>query len=359
MTTLSAPPAPLDPDAIRDTVDTVLYGFLDEQEHAAPDLLPELALFTGLLRDFLAAGGKRIRPLLCITGWAAITDQPPPPLLWRAAASLELFHAFALIHDDVMDHSATRRGHPTAHRTLTARHQHHPDAENLGTNAAILLGDLALGWSYELLHSPDATPDQLASAWPLWNALRTETLIGQYLDLTVTGSPTADAVTAWRIIRYKTAKYTVERPLHLGATLAGATDQQFSALSAYALPLGEAFQLRDDLIGIWGNPTETGKSALDDLREGKHTVLYATALERATVPQQRALRARFGHPDLTEADAAQIRSLLTDTGARTATEQFITDRYERARQALDTDLFRPTGREALTHLAALAATRTC
>ncbi|MGB8947352.1 MAG: polyprenyl synthetase family protein [Streptomyces sp.] len=252
MTALSVPPAPLDPAAIRGAVEQLLYGFLDEQEHAAPDLLPELALFTGLLRDFLAAGGKRIRPLLCITGWAAITDQPPPPLLWRAAASLELFHAFALIHDDIMDHSNTRRGHPTAHRTLTARHQHHPDAENLGTNAAILLGDLALGWSYELLHTTDATPAQQRRIWPLLNALRTETLVGQYLDLAAAGDPTADADSAWRIIRYKTAKYTLERPLHLGAALAGATKDQLDALSAYALPLGEAFQLRDDLLGVGG-----------------------------------------------------------------------------------------------------------
>ncbi|MFF7635297.1 polyprenyl synthetase family protein [Kitasatospora sp. NPDC008050] len=358
MTSPPSPATPLDPAAVGDTVEQLLYGFLDEQEHAAPDLLPELALFTGQLRDFLAAGGKRIRPLMCITGWAAITDQTPPPVLWRTAASLELFHAFALIHDDIMDHSDTRRGRPTAHRALAAHHHGHTTADRMGVNAAILLGDLALGWSYELLHTPDLPPPELAHVWPLLNALRTETLVGQYLDLATTGHPTADTDTAWRIIRYKTAKYTIERPLHLGATLAGATRSQLDALSAYALPLGEAFQLRDDLLGVYGEPDQTGKSRLDDLREGKHTVLVATAMAQATMPQQRALCRRFGHPRLDEANAEVIRDVLTGTGAREATEQMITAKRDQALTTLETADLLPGGTHWLRHFAHTITSRT-
>ncbi|MGW0312591.1 polyprenyl synthetase family protein [Streptomyces flavidovirens] len=357
MTTLSASPAPLDPAAIRTTVETQLYDFLDEQEQAAPDL-PELTLFTGLLRDFLTAGGKRIRPLLCVTGWYAITDRPPPPVLWRAAASLEMFHAFALIHDDIMDNSDTRHGHPTAHRALATRHTGRPDAESVGTNTAMLLGDLAMGWSYEFLHSPDITPAQLKVVWPLLNALRTETLVGQYLDLAATGTPTADPEIAWRIIRYKTAKYTVERPLLLGAALAGATGRQLQALSGYALPLGEAFQLRDDLLGVYGDPELTGKSVLDDLREGKQTVLVAMALARASATQQRTLRSRFGNPNLTDTHAAEIRAVLAATGARAATERLISDKYDEAIDALDAADLLPVCSAWLRHFAHTITSRT-
>ncbi|MER6518411.1 polyprenyl synthetase family protein [Streptomyces sp. NPDC060334] len=355
MTALTAPPtAPLDPDGIRTAVDAVLHAFLDEQEQAAPDLLPELTLFTGLLRDMLAAGGKRIRPLLCVTGWAAVTDRTPSPALLRVAASLELFHAFALIHDDIMDNSDTRRGRPTAHRNLAAHHHNRPDADALGVNAAILLGDLALGWSYELLHTDDT---RLHRTWRPQNALRTETLIGQYLDLTATGDPTADVDTAWRIIRYKTAKYTVERPLQLGAALADADLARLRVLSAYAIPLGEAFQLRDDILGVFGDPTRTGKSTLDDLREGKHTVLIATALGAATPAQRHTLTSLLGDTSLDQAAANTLRAVLTATGAPAAVEQMITDRVQSAHRALDGGVLRPDATTALHRLASTVATR--
>ncbi|MFK0181840.1 polyprenyl synthetase family protein [Streptomyces xanthochromogenes] len=347
----SAAPGELDPADVRARVERLLHEFLDTQETSVSADLPELALFTALLRGLLEAGGKRIRPLLCLTGWHAITDRTPSAAVWRVAASLELFHAFALIHDDIIDNSDTRRA-------LAAHHTGHPDADSIGVNTAILAGDLALGWSYELLHTPDVTPAELHIIWPVLNALRTETLIGQYLDLTATGTTTPDPGTAWRIIRYKTAKYTIERPLHLGALLAGATTGQLNALSRYALPLGEAFQLRDDLLGVFGDPAQTGKSTLDDLREGKHTVLYDTALTRATVPQQRALTRRFGHPRLTEHDARAIRAALTDTGARTATENLITTKRDQAQAALTHPGLRPQGTHWLRHFSNTVTNRT-
>ncbi|MET9534952.1 polyprenyl synthetase family protein [Streptomyces sp. NPDC006649] len=343
-------------------VETLLYEFLDEQIHQASDL-PELALFAHLLRDMIAAGGKRIRPVLCVVGWQAVSDREPPPAVWRVAASLELFHLFALIHDDIMDASETRRGEPTAHRRLAARHPGRDDAPTLGINAAILLGDLALGWSYELLHiaSPDPTGLHLNRAWPLLNALRTETLVGQYLDLVSAGPVSAappDTVAARRAIRYKTAKYTCERPLQLGAHLGGAGPHLLAALSSYALPLGEAFQLRDDLLGVFGAPERTGKSVLDDFREGKNTVLAATAYQRATPAQARVLRDGLGNRSLTPAEASQMRQVLTDTGAHTAVETLISQRHEQALAALDHAVMRPEAAAALRAMAAAVVTRT-
>ncbi|AWZ06650.1 polyprenyl synthetase family protein [Streptomyces sp. ICC1] len=319
--------------------------------------MPELGLFTSLLREQLAAGGKRLRPAMCVAGWQAVSTERAPSLVWRMAASLELFHTFALVHDDIMDRSVLRRGRPTAHRTLAALHAGRPDAESLGVSTAILLGDLALGWSYELLQSPGLPSGQLAAVWPVLNALRTETLVGQYLDLVATGRHSDDAAAARRAILYKTAKYTVERPLQLGALLAGATPGQLRTLSAYALPLGEAFQLRDDLLGAFGSTARTGKPALDDLREGKHTVLTATALQLADSAQLAVLQQHLGNPHLDEDGADQIRTVLTDTGAVATVEQMITDQHARAARALDDAGFHPAAMAVLLGLAAAASTR--
>ncbi|MFF5563770.1 polyprenyl synthetase family protein [Streptomyces sp. NPDC012623] len=345
-------------------VEALLYEFLDAQIRDANDDLAELALFANLLRDMIAAGGKRIRPVLCVVGWLTVSDRPPPQAVWRVAASLELFHLFALIHDDIMDASETRRGKPTAHRLLAARHRDRGDAETLGVHAAILLGDLALGWSYELLHATGLGPtaEHLSRVWPLLNALRTETLVGQYLDLVSAGPVSTalpDTAAARRVIRYKTAKYTCERPLQLGARLAGADRNVLAALSAYALPLGEAFQLRDDLLGVYGTPERTGKSVLDDFREGKHTVLAAIALQRATPAQARVLRAGLGNQALTAAEATRMRQVLTDTGAQASVENLINERHEQALAALDRAPLRPAAATVLRTMATAAASRAC
>ncbi|MFI1016146.1 polyprenyl synthetase family protein [Streptomyces sp. NPDC020965] len=361
---MSAPttsPSSLDPERVPAAIDDLLREFLDEQLHRAADL-PELVLFVDVLREMIAAGGKRIRPVLCVVGWQAVSERPPPPAVWRVAASLELFHLFALIHDDIMDASETRRGRPTAHRLLTARHPGRADADTLGVNTAILLGDLALGWSYELLHTTHAgsTDGHLSKAWPLLNALRTETLVGQYLDLVSAGQAPAvrrDATTARRVIRYKTAKYTCERPLQLGARLAGADTKLLAALSAYALPLGEAFQLRDDLLGVYGAPERAGKSVLDDFREGKYTVLAATALQRATPAQARVLLAGLGNRALTAAEASHMRQVLTDTGAPATVESLISERCGQALAALDHAPLRPVAATVLRTMATAAVTR--
>jgi geranylgeranyl diphosphate synthase type I len=337
---------------IRAEVDAVLSAFLDDQERATAT--PELKLFIDPLRDLLAAGGKRLRPVLCVTGWQAVSSQDPPADVFRLAASLELFHMFAVIHDDVMDKADARRGCPAGRRTLAERHAGRPDTEELGVNCAILLGDLALGWSYDLLDPGD---QDRTIPWSVLNAMRTETLIGQYLDLLGTGPAIPDLEAAWQVVRYKTAKYSFERPLHLGALLAGATGPELAALSAYALPLGEAFQLRDDLLGLLGDPAHTGKSDLDDLRLGKHTVLIATAFRRATPAQADRLRAHFANPLLEQAEAQDVRSILIQSGAVSEVEQLIADRHREAVDSLRQAPFRPATAETLRRLAAVSVAR--
>ncbi|MFD5513625.1 polyprenyl synthetase family protein [Streptomyces sp. NPDC127051] len=354
-TTVATAPAAL--PSIRGRVDAVLAAFVDARarsaaEHGFP------AEITETLRGFLFAGGKRLRPQLCVIGWQAGGGGPVPAPVVQAAASLEMFHTFALIHDDVMDDSAHRRGRDTVHRSLAAHHAGRPDAARLGINAAILLGDLALAWSDALLHTAGLTPVQLAAAHEVVDVMRTELMYGQYLDLCATGQVRDDVEAALRVARYKTARYTVERPLLLGAALAGAGHGVRGALSAYALPVGEAFQLRDDLLGVFGTPQVTGKPSLDDLREGKHTALLALALQRADASQHRVLRRLVGNPCLDGDGAASVREILTATGARDEVESMIRIRFVQAVQALEEASFAPAAAAALRELARMATERT-
>ncbi|WP_405576440.1 polyprenyl synthetase family protein [Streptomyces sp. NBC_01092] len=322
----------------------MLADFLDRRaEEAAQCGHPVEA--TEVLRGLLCAGVKRIRPALCALGWACAGRASVPAPVVRVDAALETFHTFALIHDDVMDGSSARRGRPTAHRVLAARHAGHTDADRLGTSSAVLVGDVALVWSEQLVRAAGLTASQLAGVFPVLDVMRTELMYGQYLDLLATGEPTEDVAHALAIARFKTAKYSVERPLHLGAALAEAGLELPAALSSFALPAGEAFQLRDDLLGVFGDPVLTGKSAAEDLRDAKHTVLVALAL--------RADSGRYGIRSLLcsrergTGRIAALRSALEACGARAAVEDMIADRCRQALDALEHPLIDPAAAATL------------
>jgi geranylgeranyl diphosphate synthase, type I len=344
--------APLDTTEIRSAVDSVLADFLAVKLRSADSLPLPGVLET--VRDFVLDGGKRIRPVLCVLGWHAAGGHGDLGPVLKAAASLELFHAFTLIHDDVMDGSATRRGRQSVHRALAESRRQRggsDDAERFGANAAVLLGDLALVWSDELLHTAGLSPESLRAALAVLDTMRTEVMLGQYLDLLATGRPRGDVSHAVAIARFKTAKYTIERPLHLGVALAGAGRATREACSDYAIPIGEAFQFRDDILGVFGDPERTGKPVLDDLREGKPTVLMALATTRATPAQLRVLRAAVGYPGLDERSARAVRAVLEATGAHEDVERMINERHSMALAVLDRALFPPAVTATLRHLA--------
>ncbi|MER8029703.1 polyprenyl synthetase family protein [Streptomyces bauhiniae] len=306
------------------------------------------------LQKFLHAGGKRLPPWVCACGWWAGGGPGVSTPLVRVAASLELFHAFALIHDDVMDESTIRRGQPTVHRALAALRSASPrrgTAARFGTAAAILVGDLALAWSDDILYTCGAPAKTLVRVLSLADVMRTELMHGQYLDLLSTGTPSADIEGALRVARYKTAKYTIERPLHLGAVLAGGGPGLLDELSAFAVPIGEAYQLRDDLLDIFGDPRRTGKPVLGDVREGKHTALLAWALAQANPRQHSLLTELAGAPGLDDLGAERVREVLTSTGARAHIEHLIEVRREQAHEALARVSLPPAATSALTELA--------
>ncbi|MGH8862733.1 MAG: polyprenyl synthetase family protein, partial [Jatrophihabitantaceae bacterium] len=295
-------------------VDATLVAFLDERAASLTEQVgPELRPVADAARRIVLDGGKRLRPRFAYWGWRAVRDDESETLV-RAAACLELLHSCALVHDDLMDASETRRGHPAAHRGFAALHRERRwtgDDRVFGNAAAILLGDLLQAWADALLVRSGID----GPARRVYDEMRQLVMAGQYLDVQVQARGEFSPADALRVIEFKTSKYTVQGPLHLGAAVAGATPEIFEALTGYALAVGEAFQLRDDVLGVWGDPVETGKPAGDDLREGKRTLLVALAMARATPGQAQLLRSHLGARDLDAKQVHTLRAVLVDTGA--------------------------------------------
>ena len=351
-----------DDEDFRDRLAATLTAFLAEQEPRLAPLGADAARLVEAART-ATTGGKRFRAAFCHWGYRAVSPEPAPDeesALLRVCAALELLHASALVHDDVMDASDTRRGHPATHRALEAEHREHGwrgRPEQYGVAGAILLGDLLLGWADELLGRCGLPAERVAPAHDVFALCRTEVIAGQFLDVSVQARGRADVDAAMTVLRYKSAKYSIERPLQVGATLAGADPATLEALSRFGLPLGEAFQLRDDLLGVFGDPAATGKPAGDDLVEGKRTVLVALALDAAGPAEAQRLDRALGNP-LDEDTLADLRAIVTDSGARAQVEDVITHLSERAAAALDEAGVDERARTVLRALAAAATQRT-
>lgn len=352
------PATPLDRDDLRTRVNAALRAHLHRRRGRLALVGPELGPVADALADFLD-GGKRLRPAFAYWGCRAAGGQGSDALV-RAVGALELVQACALIHDDVMDGSDTRRGKPAVHKRFAALHAaeaYRGDADRFGTAAAILLGDVCLIWADEMLDRSGMPADALERGRPVWDEMRTEIMAGQYLDVLAQAQGGHSVERAIRVVRYKAAKYTVERPLHLGAALAGAGPDLVETLSRYALPIGEAFQLRDDVLGVFGDPAETGKPAGDDLREGKRTLLLAYAVERATPAQNALVDRHLGDPDLDVEGVDALRGVLVETGALARTEERISSLTARARDALKTAPVDAEAADALAELAGAATSR--
>jgi geranylgeranyl diphosphate synthase, type I len=360
---LAPPLAAAELDRLRESVSAALSEFLDRQRETLAAMDPSL----GPVVDEVCAvaeGGKRLRPAFAYWGWRGARDQATAEeeaAVLTAVAALEFVHASALVHDDVMDGAHTRRGRPATHVGFASRHTVEDlsgDRELFGTGAAILIGDLALVWSDELLRRSGLSAAALTRARAVWDTMRTEVTAGQYLDLlrAAGGLPGADG--ALTVARYKSAGYTVQRPLQLGAAIAGAGPEVTEAYTAIGLPLGEAFQLRDDVLGVFGDPLVTGKSADDDLREGKQTLLIALAEQAADEAGRGLLDRSLGNADAGPEEIEALRALLESTGARARVEERITERTALARSAIAAAPLADDARAALDALAVAATSRT-
>ncbi|GGF33870.1 putative polyprenyl synthetase [Microbacterium sorbitolivorans] len=311
-------------DAALDASDPVVELML---EHAAATL----------------AGGKRLRARFAFWGWRAAGAASSPESVIALGAALEIFQAAALVHDDIVDNSDTRRGAPSAWRALEAAHRERGwsgSAEEFGRTGGILLGDLLLGWSDDLFEEAleALSPGAARSARAQYARMRRDVTLGQFLDVAGEAAwpATPDelhADRAQRVAVLKSARYSVQQPLLLGARIAGAGAGVLDSLAAIGHPLGLAFQLRDDVLGAFGNPELTGKPAGDDLVEGKRTLLIAYAREELDPAERAALDARLGGA-LSDDEIARMQELLRGTGALDRVENEIAAYAQQARDAI-------------------------
>ncbi len=351
--------SPVDRADLRARVTKALDVILARQRSRLDAISPELSPIADALADFVLDSGKRLRPAFGYWGWRGAGGEDSDEIV-AAVAALEWLQACALIHDDVMDGSETRRGAPAVHRRFASLHRTEGwrgNAETFGQSAAILLGDLCLIWADETYNTSGMPPEVLVRGQPVYDEMRTELMAGQYLDLLEQALGGSSTERAMRVATYKSAKYTIERPLHLGAAMAGAPPSLVGSYSAYGLPLGEAFQLRDDVLGVFGDPSRTGKPAGDDLREGKRTVLVSLALERADPRQAALVRRHLGDPHLSAAGVAALRDVIEETGALAESERLISQRMEQSLAALALADMDAESREVLRELAVAATAR--
>jgi len=322
VSTARVPPALAE---VQRAVEQALSAALDRMLPRLVATHPALAPVADELRAF-TAGGKRIRPALLLLGFEAAGGRGRDAALGPALA-LELLHTCALVHDDVIDRADTRRGRPTVHRAFATRHTEagwRGPAEGYGEAVAILVGDVAFVHADELFLAAGVPAADLLAAFGRFTLLREEVMVGQYLDLQASVEGLGDRDLALRIATLKSGRYSVSRPLEIGALLAGADTALVDGLGAFGEPLGRAFQVRDDLLGVFGDEQTTGKSAFSDLAEGKRTLLVAEALQRLDEAGRAELEAGLGDPALDHARARRLRHLLTSSGARAATEAYVT-----------------------------------
>ena len=349
--------------SLREQVEAQLQDFLTSQSEYFTSIAPELNPAATSLTAFVINGGKRFRPLFAAVGAIGAGSQLSDAEI-RAFASLELLQACALVHDDLMDASDTRRGEPAIHKIFESMHsaeKYQGKATQFGLSASVLIGDLALIWSDQMLNSSGIKSESLLAALSVHDEMRVELIAGQYLDVFEQARGTQSVAQALKIARYKSAKYTIERPLHLGAAIAipdaAKRAQIISIYSEFGLPLGEAFQLRDDLLGVFGDPKVTGKPAGDDLREGKRTVLMAMTHDRISGPAEAEFLKEFGNHDISESAIARLQEIIAETGAAMHVEDLIEELTSTALEAINRDEIDSQARKLLTEMAIIATKR--
>lgn len=357
---------------IQDRIDAFLDRAQTDLERISPLAAPLMTQSRALM-----SGGKRLRAMFCYWGWRSVESierldeqqgRDQLECVLALGTAIEFFHAAALVHDDVIDHSDTRRGIAAAHVEFSSMHRRdhwRGDADQFGASAAIVLGDVLLGWAHAQFAAAVAALPGDARQQTLCDLIAqmtSDVMIGQYLDIVGEHAwpalPDDESLQrAETVLQYKSARYSVEQPLLLGALVGGGDQRQLQALAKFGSHAGLAFQLRDDVLGVFGDPAVTGKPAGDDLREGKRTVLVALARSAVPAGVRHVLDDLLGDPDLSDSQVSMLQTTITESGALQSTERLIDDHYEQAIAALDGAGLSAEATLTLTDLAERAARR--
>jgi geranylgeranyl diphosphate synthase type I len=343
-----------------------LRRYLHDRRSEAAYIGSEYAGLIAMLEHFVLGGGKRLRPAFAYWGWQAVASRDPNSDVLLLFSALELLHAWALIHDDVIDHSSTRRGRPTTHMQFAALHRDRNwrgSPDQFGVAAAVLTGDLAQAWADDIVSQvaqATLSPDARRRVQRVWANIRTELLGGQYHDIVAEASAAESIASAMNVATFKTACYTVTRPLQFGVAAAADRPDIQAVFEQFGTDLGVAFQLRDDVLGVFGNPAVTGKPSGDDLRSGKRTVLVAEALklagELADDSAANLLRTSIG-TELTDPQVRELREVIEAVGALAAAESRIDALTRRALSTLAAAPINAAAKTGLTELAHMATNR--
>lgn len=345
----------------RSQFEPALTKYLNAKVASLGTLDPIGQFVASVLRDFALSGGKRIRPALVVIGYQAMGGEGNDIL--KAAIAAELFHAFFLVHDDIIDKSSSRRNRPTVHRVFEEdcrrfKKLSDPEVSQLGQSLALLGGDLLCAVAYEALTQSDFPPERIVSALRRMHAMAESTLVGQVLDVLLPLQTEVREAEVARVHLLKTARYSFESPLHLGMILAGARGDALEQMSRYALPVGIAFQVQDDLLGMFGSEKEVGKPVTSDLAEGKQTLLTVFARKRVGRAESTQLNALIGKRDLTPAEIEEARSIFRRTGAVSHSEACAERLVRQATRALRNLAIPESSKELLRELAGYAINRT-
>jgi geranylgeranyl diphosphate synthase, type I len=313
-------------ERVRCEVERLLVGVFEQRRAEARELGPEVVAMVDAVADLTMRGGKRFRPALLYASYCSVDERVPEAVPFAAGVALELLQTYFLIHDDWMDQDELRRGGPSVHVLL----ERHLGSRRLGESAAVLAGDYAAALALEALASSGGPDKETSAALRLFARIQQDTIRGQQIDL----AASADDLQVERMHDLKTGSYTVRGPILLGATLAGAPETQLRALTQFAEPLGVAFQLRDDLLGIFGHPDRTGKPVGSDIRAGKRTSVLSETLRRASASERELVRRVAGRRDATDSEVAEVADLSVRCGARGAVEARLRELVDKAGRAL-------------------------
>ena len=322
--------------SFRDRLETDLLAWVEAKRQGHRTELPTADELTGVLSEFLQRGGKRLRPALVYYSYRACGGSSDPVVM-PVAMAVELLHTYLLVHDDIMDHAETRRGEPAVHVLFSDLHRANEwqgDSSHFGTSVAILLGDLAESYAVELYASSEMSEAVRADVRSCFSTMCQEVIVGQYLEMTAGYRRNLTEEELLRILQMKSGRYSVERPTQLGALLAGASPDTLEALTRYGARLGEAFQLQDDLLGMFGDVQTVGKPVGEDLAEGKYTLLIHSALEKLSPTDRATVESALGNAELRDDEVREVQKLIESVGARQRVVEMIETRMQAAGQAL-------------------------
>ncbi len=322
--------------SFRDRLEADLMAWVEAKRQAMRAELAEADELTGVLSEFLLRDGKRLRPALVYYSYRACGGDSEPVVM-PVAMAVELLHTYLLVHDDIMDHAETRRGEPAVHVLFSDLHRDRGwqgDSTHFGTSVGILLGDLAESYAVELYSSSEMSEAVRPDVRKCFSTMCQEVIVGQYLEMTAGYRGNLTEEELLRILQMKSGRYSVERPVQLGALLAGASGDTLDALTRYGARLGEAFQLQDDLLGMFGDVDTVGKPVGEDLAEGKYTILIHSALEKLAPADRTTVESALGNAEVREDEVREVQKLIESVGARQRVVEMIETRMKAADEAL-------------------------